>query len=76
VTKDADPRAGAGDYAWAAVVVAVVAGFLLGFANVLWDLANDRSRSQVLWVPLGLVSAFWLARLAWRRTVWGRPAAD
>ena len=66
-------RASVGDYLWAATASLVVAGFLAGAANVLWDVANNRTATGVLWLPVGFVCAAVLSVTAWRRTVWGRP---
>ncbi len=51
----------------------VVAGFLAGAVSVLWDVANNRTATGVLWLPVGLGCAAVLSVTAWRRTVWGRP---
>ena len=69
-------RPGAADYAWAAVAGLVVLGFLAGMASALWQVATQRGFGDVLWLPVGLVCASWLAVAAWRRTVWGRREDD
>jgi hypothetical protein len=66
-------RASVGDYLWAAVASLVIAGFLAGAVNVLWDVANNRTAIGVLWLPVGFGCAAVLSVTAWKRTVWGRP---
>jgi hypothetical protein len=66
-------RASIADFLWAAVATLVVVGFLAGVVNVLWDVANNRTATGVLWLPVGLGCAAVLSVAAWRRTVWGRP---
>ena len=66
-------RASVGDYLLAAVAALVVVGFLAGAVSVLWDVANNRTATGVLWLPVGLGCAAVLSVTAWRRTVWGRP---
>ena len=66
-------RASFGDYLWVAIAALVVAGFLAGAVSVLWDVANNRTATGVLWLPVGLGCAAVLSVTAWRRTVWGRP---
>ena len=66
-------RPGALDYLLAIVAALVVAGFMAGAVNVLWDVANNRTATGVLWLPVGLLCAGVLSVTAWRRTVWGRP---
>ena len=66
-------RASAGDYLLALIAALVVVGFLAGAANVLWDVANNRTAAAVLWLPVGLGCAAVISVTAWRRTVWGRP---
>jgi hypothetical protein len=66
-------RASVGDYLLAAVAALVVVGFLAGAVSVLWDVANNRTATGVLWLPVGLLCAGVLSVAAWRRTVWGRP---
>ena len=66
-------RASVGDYLLAAVATLVVVGFLAGAVNVLWDVANNRTATGVLWLPVGLFCAAVIVVTLWRRTVWGRP---
>lgn len=61
------------DYLWLTLAVLIGVGFLAGAVNILWDVANNRTAAQVLWLPVGLVCAGTLIALVWRRTVWGRP---
>jgi hypothetical protein len=59
------------DYAWAAVAVLVIAGFLAGLVSTLVKVATEQTLTTVAWLPVGLACAWWLALQAWRRTVWG-----
>jgi hypothetical protein len=67
---------GVGDVLWTMVAVLVIAAFLTGAGNVLWDVAHNRGALQAVWLPIGFVCAGWLSLLAWRRTTWGRPSQD
>ena len=73
-----DTRAGAGvrDWLWVTVVALIAAAYLFGAGRILWEVANNRATTEVLWLPVGLVCAGVLAALAWRRTVWGRRPND
>ena len=70
----ARPRAA--DYAWAAVVALIALGFMAGLVSALWQVATGRGFGDALWLPVGLVSAWWLGLGAWRRTVWGRRGEE
>ena len=70
---DEQRQASAGDYLLVAIAAMVLVGFLAGAVSVLWDVANNRTATGVLWLPVGLLCAGVISATAWRRTVWGRP---
>jgi hypothetical protein len=65
-------KAGVRDYLWAALAGLIVAAFLVGLGDALWDVANERGFRRAVVLPVGLLSAALLATWAWRRTIWGR----
>lgn len=71
--SEARRRASVGDYLLAVLAALIVVGFLAGAVSVLWDVANNRTATGVLWLPVGFGCAAVLSVTAWRRTVWGRP---
>ena len=70
--NDVRDRPGVGDFALLAVVILVAVAYLLGAGRILWEVANNRSTTEVLWLPVGLVCAGVIGAQVWRRTVWGR----
>ena len=70
--SEARRRPGVGDWALLLVVVLVAADYLFGAGRILWEVANNRATTEVLWLPVGLVCAGVIGAQVWRRTVWGR----
>jgi hypothetical protein len=74
--NDVRQRPGIGDWALLVVVVVVAAAYAFGAVRILWEVANNRATTEVLWLPVGLVCAGVIGAQVWRRTVWGRRQND
>jgi hypothetical protein len=74
--NDVRDRPRVGDWALLALVVLVAAAYAFGAARILWEVANNRATTEVLWLPVGLVCAGTIGVQVWRRTVWGRRPND
>jgi hypothetical protein len=74
--NDVRQRPGIGDWALLVVVVLVASAYAFGAARILWEVANNRATTEVLWLPVGLVCAGVIGAQVWRRTVWGRRQTD
>ena len=74
--NDVRDRPGVRDWALVAVITVVAVAYLAGAGRILWEVANNRATTEVLWLPVGLVCAGVIANQLWKRTVWGRQPND
>ena len=74
--NDVRDRPGIGDWALVAVLAVIAVAYLVGAGRILWEVANNRATTEVLWLPVGLVCAGVIGAQLWGRTVWGRRPSD